>query len=722
MRVTFFDSVSKPRGKLESFASFEAFYLSKLQKPVLRDIKDGQLFSLATFKTNYRIESDVTTLAGFVLDFDNEAAEDSPDTIDTIANNLGGLCFAAYTTFSHSPDKPKFRVVVPAAVEIPPQRYRESFFALVELLGNPAGLDWTSVQVARSYYLPACPKENEGWFHSEFQPGKLWVPEFVEGMEVTHILPTEKAHTNGIHHGRNNALKAQVSAALGKGASFEQTVLDIVRYDKEHHNPPLFGDKNEGYIPGAPEAGAAKFVSHIWFSHARNHGDIPKFKAEEISIQIIEKGAEIPKTGRPKKLFHLPKKLIEATPGLVGEIASWITDTAQKPQPVLSLGAALACVGVLKGHRVQTETGLRTNLYLLGLGPSGCGKEHPSRAIQMLLEQSDNAMLLSGKPASDSGLLRSIKVNRGKTLICWDEIGHALMCMTGQNSAPHERKIINLLMELFTKAGSTYYGKEYSNSDGKSERYDVKQPCLSVWGTTVQERLIQALTSDFAVDGFLPRWLILQVDNPDVGETDCRAVEDVPEHFINRIKEVSFLPKNVRATGNLDAANNIRPAIIPYADGFAKKYALDCRKEFAEKRKLAREAGSGLDAIWNRAFEHLLKLALVVTDGDSISDGSLRWAHEVSNRLTESTCELVTEHLAENRNERNIKRVLKVIADNPGITHWTLIQKTRFLASQERRNILGELIECENIIVWADKTTNAQRPLKKYTLNRLGKN
>lgn len=61
----------------------------------------------------------------------------------------------------------------------------------------------------------------------------------------------------------------------GSSKGFEETVKELLAYDKANHVPPLFEDNNEGYLPSSPLTGARKFVNRIWESHARNHGDVP---------------------------------------------------------------------------------------------------------------------------------------------------------------------------------------------------------------------------------------------------------------------------------------------------------------------------------------------------------------------------------------------------------------------------------------------------------------
>jgi hypothetical protein len=89
--------------------------------------------------------------------------------------------------------------------------------------------------------------------------------------------------------------------------------------------------------------------------------------------------------------------------GIVGGIMDWILQTAQKPQPILALAAALSVVGVALGRKVATSTGLRTNYYLVGVAGTSAGKDHARKATKVLLQ----AAGLSGQQLTQPACSRS---------------------------------------------------------------------------------------------------------------------------------------------------------------------------------------------------------------------------------------------------------------------------------------------------------------------------
>ena len=80
---------------------------------------------------------------------------------------------------------------------------------------------------------------------------------------------------------------------------------------------------------------------------------------------------------------EFPKHLLEP-PGYVGELCAWINRTSYKPQPVFALANALAFFGAVLGRKVAGYRGLRTNIYCVGVGQSGYGKDHSQSSINAL--------------------------------------------------------------------------------------------------------------------------------------------------------------------------------------------------------------------------------------------------------------------------------------------------------------------------------------------------
>lgn len=405
--------------------------------------------------------------------------------------------------------------------------------------------------------------------------------------------------------------------------------------------------------------------------------------------------------------------ILETAPGLVGEIARWITKTAYRPQPSLSLGVALTAVGVLKGHKVQSEYGSRTNLFCLGLADSGAGKSHPMEMIDLLFEQSGNGKLLCGVPASDSAVVRMLHDRGGKALLLWDEIGYSLKDITDERSSSHQKMILKALLEVSTKAKSTYRGKEKASHTVEA-RMEVKQPCLGLWGTTTIEKFYEALKQGNAVDGFLPRWLTFIVTDPDRENDLASYVEDVPDEILEKVAKLNALATNDRPQGNIDSALEIRPRTIPFSDE-ARKFLSPIKSYYNEKLKAERERGTGLQAMWTRGFDLTIRVALTVDEGEEISDTSLIWAHSLVSESLELSCQMFISNSHENEFARRRGEYLGFIASKGSVTTTDLAYKFKGDNARLRKEYLQALVDSNEIIAVEEKTLG--RPMTKYVLS-----
>ncbi|MCC6811365.1 MAG: hypothetical protein IT381_28305 [Deltaproteobacteria bacterium] len=158
---------------------------------------DAPGFSLARFVDRgtspaNRDKAHVDILSGVVFDFD---CNYDPDTI---FSRVEGLSWAAYTTFSHDPDKqPKWRLVVPLASPIPGNAYKAvRAWVLARLNGNKKTQDQEADKVASSvanfYFGPGCPEammEHAEWRVSDGPFLQLPpLSEFRRGVPETRLL------------------------------------------------------------------------------------------------------------------------------------------------------------------------------------------------------------------------------------------------------------------------------------------------------------------------------------------------------------------------------------------------------------------------------------------------------------------------------------------------------------------------------------------------------
>lgn len=243
----------------------------------VRARKDGRLFSFAVYHNHpERADANVRAVTGIVIDFDNAEGRgndarctDDPTLPEHHAENLDGLTYCFYSTHSSTADWPRWRLVLPLDREVSPADWPRVFDGALALLARDGNIDGSCGELSRAYYTPSCEPEHVAARFSGFVEGRVCtVDELLKltnmqpGADNVHPLPSATASR---HSGRNDALRAVASAMLARGEPFEVVVLELLREDAKH-NPPLFTDASEGYRATA-EAGAAKFVANIAYSH-----------------------------------------------------------------------------------------------------------------------------------------------------------------------------------------------------------------------------------------------------------------------------------------------------------------------------------------------------------------------------------------------------------------------------------------------------------------------
>lgn len=134
-------------------------------------------------------------------------------TFDHTQDLLAGFEAVMHTSYSHTPDQHKFRVVLPLSAPIPSNKLRSMCQQMDALLGGH--LDKACMEPARFFYLPACPPDAKHLFRSKRLHG-----EYVDRKLATTSLasipsaPAAAAATSGA---ATSAL-ALVAPTLGVGS------------------------------------------------------------------------------------------------------------------------------------------------------------------------------------------------------------------------------------------------------------------------------------------------------------------------------------------------------------------------------------------------------------------------------------------------------------------------------------------------------------------------
>ena len=146
----FVGKLGKCKRSKETMAEYKA--MTKDQKAVAKDVGG---FVGGTVKDGGRRKSDAITARSLVtLDIDFA----TPATIDTVRDMLFGTAWCLYSTHSSTPEKPRYRLVVPLSREISPEEY----IPVARRVADDIGIDTfddSTYEPSRLMYWPSVPSD-----------------------------------------------------------------------------------------------------------------------------------------------------------------------------------------------------------------------------------------------------------------------------------------------------------------------------------------------------------------------------------------------------------------------------------------------------------------------------------------------------------------------------------------------------------------------------------
>ncbi len=462
--------------------------------------------------------------------------------------------------------------------------------------------------------------------------------------------------------------------------------------------------------------GYSKFSAYALLTHG---GD---FSAASKELRLLGYGVDAPE--EPVDLSGIMARIDNKqsapeldlrVPGLLGELAAWINETSHRQQPVLALGAAISALATALGRKVRTETDLRTNLYVLGVGETGCGKERAREAIKQLFLEIGMSKAVGESFASDSAVERSVILNPA-CLYLIDEMGIFLGTVKDESTPAYVKNIVSVFLRLYSSSASLYKRKFYASDDPKSkEANEVEQPCLSLYGTTVPGSLYGALTKEQLSNGFISRLLVFESTDPDPELKWIDAAhKKIPQALVDGFSFWAKAPNNADTGGNLE---QLRPSpLIVKTTTEARDVYMDLEQTMRRLREAERNDGRD-HGPYTRVVATAQKLALVRACGirttePEITGDDARWGASTAWALMSKFLEKIHGRVAENKTESHSIRVLEIIKRKP-ITKSQLTSKTQWLKRADRNDILGSLIEAGQVLANEEKIGKTTRTTYK---------
>jgi hypothetical protein len=404
----------------------------------------------------------------------------------------------------------------------------------------------------------------------------------------------------------------------------------------------------------------------------------PDFIEESILMCHFDSGDD---EHQPEIDARFPMEVIEGMPEIMQEAYDWIIESAVKPQPQLTLGGLISLFGAAFGRKVADDYDTRTNVMVLGIAPSGAGKEHPRQCNKRLLIEA-GMELVNGpeRIGSHAGIVSSVSQHPIR-LFQIDEIGRLLETMRDPK-ASHLYNIGTVLMALYSSSNTIWTGDAYADL---SKVKVINQPHVCVYGSSVPDKVYKALSPDNLTDGLVGRLLFLEA--MDLPTRRRPKKNDPPPNVIAKLKQ--WYELTPPGWGDL---GNGKPLVVEKTPEATERHESYCNQIHEKHRREDNVA----TAVWARAPEKAAKLALIYAccSAEStkpvISLAAENWGIKLANYSTRLILKSAAESVAGSKYEKNLKFVFNAIED--GISQWGLTRKIQRLTPRERSEILNDLM------------------------------
>ncbi len=363
--------------------------------------------------------------------------------------------------------------------------------------------------------------------------------------------------------------------------------------------------------------------------------------------------------------------------------------------------------------------GLRTNLYLLNIAPTGAGKEHGRSVLKGLLTAAGLRDRIGGDEIASGAALVTRASLSPTAVFALDEFGLFMQAISNPRAGKHTTDLVPALMKLHSNANGIYMGTEYADQRQRP-RQDIEFPCVNLFATTTGDTLWPALNDSHVRSGFLNRMLVMEVDTPNQKHTRIRLpLDEIPADFSAWITAVASRSPGTGEPNILGTpAKPFEMSFEADAGALMEEFVNSCEDRMHGLRD------TNLDALWVRTHEHAMKISMIVSasiDPSSllIRNPAVEWACAFAEFWTGHLLSLIGANVMTTDFERARMAVLKALADSVvPLTLRELGQKCSSfskLDAEVKNQVISGLIS-EKRVVPIEKKGRAGPSTMAYTL------
>jgi hypothetical protein len=325
----------------------------------------------------------------------------------------------------------------------------------------------------------------------------------------------------------------------------------------------------------------------------------------------------------------LPPRPVETTyqfpPGLIGEIAQYIHDSAIKPIPQIALAGALGLVSGIAGRTYNiSNTGL--NMYFLIIAGTAIGKEGAAQGMDRIMAAvskklpSVEQFIGPGEYASGQALVKQLE-DTPCMVSKMGEFGHMLKRICNPNAIGADVMWRKLFLELFNKSGPTdKLGRMVYSDQGKNTA-EVVSPAFSIVADSTASSVFENLSEETIEIGLIPRFMIIECTDKRP-PTNPDAWAPPSDELVARVEALAIRCLSMSANGTRQTltieigARRLLKAFDEEIDGYINAQNDDAVRQ-----------------IWSRSYLKAVRVAGILSvgmdvDAPNVTVATAEWAIE----------------------------------------------------------------------------------------------
>lgn len=393
-------------------------------------------------------------------------------------------------------------------------------------------------------------------------------------------------------------------------------------------------------------------------------------------------------------------------PGVLGEYVDYYMATAKKPQLTFALQSALALGAVALGRVWRTVYGNFTALYLVNIGPTGCGKDYSKACIDKVMAEASLHHMVNGAGYTSAGAVISSLLLQPNHLTIIDEFGMIMKQMRAHGNFTGA-SVVPVLLEAWTRCDGSISPQTYSSMSLTNEQRkahaerQVNNPSLSLLCMATPDNFFDALSSKDMASGMLNRFLIAETDV--TGYVPTQYVKDtpVPASVVNWVK---FARSHQPALNTENAALKPETKIVDFSSELVEAFPKFEKEEFD---KGERYKDLGLNEMFVRTHEMALRIALIVALSRNIHDPYIQmddflWAKNYVAYHFDRLMEKIPNNMAESKFDERCQDLIKVLKKHDGEMTRSQMSNSFFgrkYTPRERDEVIKSLEDAGKIVV-----------------------